>query len=291
MSDLSANNEQIQFWILGPLEVTAGDERIRLRSSRQQVILAVLLLEAGKVVGVDRLIEAVWDDSPPPTARKQVQICVSALRRLLRSFGGRDLITTHPAGYLLCISDNRLDCRWFERLRAASRAALRKGQLAAAAASLRAALEMWHGSALDSIASRHVQSRAARLDECRWSVLDECIELELRLGRHREVIGELVAAVAAQPLRERLRGQLMVALYRSGRQAEALEVYRAARRQLADELGLEPCAELRRLHDAILAGHPDLPWQSSRPAGTRDAANPEPFRWMRTPSSCETKAS
>jgi DNA-binding SARP family transcriptional activator/tetratricopeptide (TPR) repeat protein len=218
----------------------------------------LLLLNADRAVSLGALIDAVWDERPPSTAKRQVQNSVSALRRLLEA-GERDpdpavtpTIAAEGSGYRLRLGAGTLDARLFlaqvdkaYRLNAA-------GETGRAVAELRAGLRLWRGPALAGLTGRTLEAAAARLDEQRRAATEECIELELRLGRHATLVGELTELVAAHPLRERLVGQLMVALHRSGRQAEALDAYRRLRGALADELGLEPGAALRELHNAVL---------------------------------------
>ncbi len=244
------------FRILGPIEVLAGGGAapIRIPPGRQQAILGALLLEANQVVGVDQLIDLVWDGSPPATARAQIQICVSSLRQVLSDGDGSPIVTKAP-GYLLRVEDGQLDLGLFGRAVADAEAATRDGRFGDGAALLRRALDHWRGDALGGgFANRQLCAAAARLDERRMTVLEDCIGLELRLGRHHELIAELTGLVDEHPLRERLRGQLMLALYRSGRGPDALAVYRGGRRQLVDQLGLEPGPALRELESAILAG-------------------------------------
>ncbi|QFZ21606.1 AfsR/SARP family transcriptional regulator [Saccharothrix syringae] len=252
--------------VLGPLYVADGPERIgKVPPGRQQIVLGALLLEANRVVSIDHLIDAIWDDSPPATARTQVQICVSALRSNLAAVDRGNAITTRSPGYLMRVADGELDAHVFARLTAEAEALVRAGDPRAAADLLRQALALWRGPALSGTTSRALLARAARLDEDRLAVLETWLDLELNAGRHRQVVGEIGALVAQHPLRERLRGQLMLALYRSGRQAEALEVYRAGRELLVDELGLEPGGELRRLETAILSGDPALTVRAEAP--------------------------
>lgn len=245
--------------ILGPLEVSNGPAgKFDVPPGRQQIVLCVLLSEANRVVSIDHLIDAVWEDDPPSTARTQVQICVSSLRRDLARIGCGEAIITRMPGYLLQVTGGQFDSHLFAQLTAKADMLSRTGEVAAAAEALRQALELWRGPALSGITSRVLAAQAAHLDEARLTALETCIDLELRLGRHRQVTAEIVTLVAEHPLRERLRGLLMLALYRSGRQAEALEVYRVGRQLLIDELGLEPGEELRQLADAILADDPVL---------------------------------
>jgi DNA-binding SARP family transcriptional activator/tetratricopeptide (TPR) repeat protein len=242
------------FRALGPLEVGVAGRSVVIEASRQQVILGTLLLARGRPVTVEQLIDAVWADAPPSTARGQVQICVSALRRGL----GRQRIVTHATGYSLRLDDASLDLVEFDRRITAARAATTVGRPVDAVENLRAALGLWRGPALAGVSSRSVEAAAARLEDERMSAIEELMELELDLGRHRELTGELVELVAAHPLRERLRGLLMVALYRSGRQAEALAVFREARRHFIEELGLELGEPLRHLEQAILTHDAEL---------------------------------
>ncbi|HLX46798.1 MAG TPA: BTAD domain-containing putative transcriptional regulator [Streptosporangiaceae bacterium] len=239
----------VQFRILGPLEVVRGGEPVVLRAPRQQALLAVLILEANHVVPVSRLIDAIWDDVPPETARSQVQFCVSTVRRITSA-----VVVTRPPGYLLDIPDEAVDVAQFEALTEAGRIAADNGRVSDAIRNLRSALGLWRGAAAAGIESRVVQIAATRLNEQRLTVIETCIGLELRLGRHAEVVGELAALVAEHPLREKLRAQQMLALYRTGRRADAVAAYRKARQVFIDELGLEPGEELRQLELAMLRG-------------------------------------
>jgi DNA-binding SARP family transcriptional activator len=248
----------ISFRLLGPLEVRIADRTVRLASPRQQVVLAMLLLEANHVVAMARMIDAVWDDDPPTTAKAQIQMCVSALRRLLDDGGGADLIVTQPPGYVIRVADEALDIRQFLTLAARGRAASADGRPAEAAAALRAALELWRGQAADGIHSEVVQGAAVALNENRRAVLGDRLELELQLGRHYEVMGEIQGAVTEYPLDERLRRLQMLALYRAGRQASALQAFRDARELLLEELGLDPSQETRALEQAILSNDASL---------------------------------
>jgi len=241
----------LDFAILGVLEVRSADRRVDLGGMRPTIVLATLLLEAGRVVPLTRLAEAVYGEAPPTTSRTQIQNAVSALRKLLGEHGLPEAIETRPPGYLLRIPPGSLDLHRYEsQVRAA-----REAQAPAEAAErFRSALALWRGPALEGVDSDVVRMAADRLDEHRMAALEECLDVELRLGRHRDLVGELTAAVAEHPLRERLRGQLMLALYRAGRQADALEIFRRGRQVLVDELGLEPGEELRSLEREILSG-------------------------------------
>src|SRR5438067_3219183 len=231
----------MEFRILGPLEVIENGRTVDLGGQKQRALLAMLLLHANEVVSSDRLIDALWEDDPPETAPKALQVHVSQLRKLV----GADRIETRAPGYVLRVRPDELDLSRFAALRAAGSA----GE----------ALELWRGQPLaDFTYVRFAQSDIARLRELQLACREERIEADLAAGRHAEVVGELEALVSELPLRERLRGQLMLALYRSGRQAEALAQYQQARQALVDELGIEPSRELREVHQAILNQDPAL---------------------------------
>jgi DNA-binding SARP family transcriptional activator len=244
--------------LLGPLEVAANGEIVEIGSARQRIVLSMLLLHANQVVPLERLVDAVWADAPPPTAKSQVQTCISALRRQLAGAGSSCSIVTRTVGYLILVPDEAVDVGKFECLAARGRAAAGEQRAAVAAADLRAALALWRGPAAGGVESALVQDAATWLNEKRVSMLEECLELELALGLHHDLAGELSELVRQYPLRERLRAQHMLALYRSGRQAEALESFREARQLFLDELGLDPGEELRALERAMLASDPAL---------------------------------
>ena len=211
----------------------------------------MLLLRANEIVPVDRLIEELWGEAPPATAAKSVQIYVSRLRKEL----GFERLATRAPGYILNVDPSELDLTRFEQLVAQAR----RADPATAARKLREGLALWHGPPLGDLAYEpFAQPEIARLDELRVTTLEARVDADLASGRHAELVAELEALVAAHPLRERLRGQLMLALYRSGRQAEALHVYRAARDELAEQLGLNPGEDLRALERAILEHDPKL---------------------------------
>jgi len=256
----------VVFRILGSVEVCSSQGAVRIPPGRQQVILAALLLNANRVVGVDQLIDAVWDENPPNTARSQIQICVSALRQTLSSVGLDQTIVTKAPGYLLRVTEQQLDLRVFRAEVARAGAQARAGLSAEAAKRFRDALELWQGPALGGDVVPTLRGRAAQLDDERLSAIEDCAELELGLGLHTRLVAELAGVVAENPLRERVRGELMLALYRCGRQAEALEVYRTGRRIAVEELGIEPGETLRKLEASILAGDPGLaPADHARP--------------------------
>jgi DNA-binding SARP family transcriptional activator/tetratricopeptide (TPR) repeat protein len=257
-------DEHVQFRVLGPLEVNRGTQPIPITAGRHQIVLAMLLLEVGRTVSVERLVDAVWAEEPPSTARSQIQICVSMLRKLL-SGPGADILS-RPPGYMLRITDRSLDLWRFRQLTVAAED-IAGTHPEEAVARYREGLALWRGEACAGVASQIVAQAVIRLNEERWATLEACLDLELRLGRHHRVAGELAELVAAEPLRERPRALLMVALYRSGRQAEALEVYRAGRELLAEELGTDPGKELRALEQAILSGDGALEASAGSVAG------------------------
>jgi DNA-binding SARP family transcriptional activator/tetratricopeptide (TPR) repeat protein len=245
--------------ILGPLEVSNGPEReFKVPHGRQQIVLGVLLCEANRVVSIDHLIDAIWPGDPPPTARTQVQICVSWLRRELAQIGCNEAIITRVPGYVLQVANGQLDSQVLAQLTAKAARLARDGELGEAAEALRQALALWRGPALSGVGSELLAAKGTQLDETRLTTLESYLDLELTLGRHHQVVIEVKPLVTQHPLRERLRGLLMLALYRADRQAEALEVYRVGRELLIDELGLEPGENLRRLEAAILADDPAL---------------------------------
>jgi DNA-binding SARP family transcriptional activator len=237
---------------------------------RQQTVLAMLLLSAGHVVTMDRLLRGIYGEDLPPTSRSQVQISISALRHLFAAHGGAGIISTREQGYILQAGDGQLDYWRFSELTGAARAARDNGQLDQAVASYRDALRLWRGPALAGLDSQLIRTAASRLDEQRVATLEDRLALELDLGRHHELVGELTELVAEFPLRERLRGQLMLALYRCDRTAEALQAYRQARHTMIEDLGIEPGEQLQRLELDILRSDPAL-----APPGAVISARPE----------------
>jgi DNA-binding SARP family transcriptional activator len=239
----------VDFRILGPLEVADGRSAISFDAPKQRTLLGVLLLHPDEVVSSERLIDELWGERPPATAIKVVQNYVSQLRRAV----GPDVIVTRPPGYLLRIDGDSLDATRFRRLTSEGRSLAANGKQSRAAALYGEALALWRGSPLaDVVFESFARNEVERLEEERLGALMDRIDCELALGRHNEFVGELEALVGEYPLRERLRAQLMLALYRSGRQADALAAYQDARRTLLDELGLEPSSELQDLERAIL---------------------------------------
>ncbi|HEX4787488.1 MAG TPA: BTAD domain-containing putative transcriptional regulator [Actinospica sp.] len=249
----------MQFEILGPLRVTVSGHAVGIRSVRQRAVLAVLLLSAGRTVSVDRLVDAVWGDQPADSAVNLVRTYIWRLRSLLTE-DGEVRLETEPAGYLLRVKPSELDLAEFERQAADGRAALARGEEFAAARHLRAALDLWRGEPLEDVTlhSGDLLAETLRLNEARVAALEERIEADLAVGRHEELIGELRQHAAQHPLRERITGSLMLACYRSGRQADALGAYRTLRAALVGELGLEPGPALRELHERILEADPEL---------------------------------
>ena len=247
--------ERAAFGLLGPLTVSREGTELPLGGPKQRALLAILLLDANQAVSADRLIDALWGDRPPDTAKNTLQVYVSQLRKLLPE---GSLETVAP-GYRLAVEPEALDLARFEELAHQGRAALGIGDAATAAQALGAALALWRGPALADLAlEEFAQAEALRLEELRLAVLEDRIEADLALGRHGPLVAELEHLIVENPFRERLRAQLMLALYRSGRQAEALAVYQRTRRTLVDELGIEPGESLRQLEQAILAHDPSL---------------------------------
>jgi YVTN family beta-propeller protein len=239
----------VEIRILGPLEVVEDGRPVVVGAPKVRALLAVLLLHRGEVVSTDRLIDALWGERASPTAAKTVQVYVSNLRKAL----GDGLVVTEGRGYVLHAEPGQVDVDRFEALVAQGRRALEQGDALTGAAVLRDGLEVWRGPALADFAyAPFAQAEIARLEEARLAALEDRIDADLASGEHARLVVELEALVREDPLRERLREQLMLALYRSGRQADALQAYRGARRELLDELGLEPGRGLQELEQAIL---------------------------------------
>src|SRR4051794_26309322 len=261
----------MNFQILGPFTVSGDDGRtLELGGAKPAALLAMLALRPNERVAADRLIEDLWDGQPPATAPKTLQVHVSRLRRALPG----ELIATAGGGYLLRAEPDQVDAQRFERLVGEGTAALSEGAWARASSRLRSGLSLWRGDALADFAyASFAQDAIARLDGLRTVALEAAVEAELALGRHAELIPEIKALVKRHPLSEHLHAQLMLALYRSGRQAEALGVYRAARRVLVDQLGIEPSEELRELERQILEQDDAL--SAPQPSGKRRRPGPE----------------
>jgi DNA-binding SARP family transcriptional activator len=260
----------LEFRILGPLEVVGELGPVRLGGLKQRATLAILLLSANRVVSVERLADDLYAGAAPVTAVTQVQRQISELRKAL---GSASVIETRPPGYLIHVSADQLDLSRFERgTEEASHALTRGNDPQRGAELLRHALGLWRGGALADLGHEaFAQTAIERLEEIRQVAVEQRIEAELALGRHSELVGELEALVAEHPLRERPRGQLMVALYRSGRQPEALDVYRRTREELIGAFGIEPTAALRGLERAILSQDSSL--ELDRSATVRPASS------------------
>jgi DNA-binding SARP family transcriptional activator len=254
---MAGSDRHIGYRILGPMELVVGGEQVATGSPQQRGLLAVLLLNANKVVRAESIIGALWED-PPATALGQVQTRVWRLRQLLRDDAHEPALVTVPGGYLLSVEPGALDLEQFRRAVERARGLNAARRFEQSAKAMREALALWRGPVLGDVDVPWVRAEAANLEELRLAALEERIETDLALGRHRELISELRNMVETYPMRERPRAHLMLALYRAGRQAEALEAFGTGYRLLADNLGLEPTADLRLLHHAILTGDPSL---------------------------------
>jgi DNA-binding SARP family transcriptional activator len=252
----------VRFLILGPVQVVTADGRGPSYGPRQTKVLAALLLAANDIVAVADLVDQVWDDQPPATARRQIQNCIWTLRQHL------DIVADGP-GYRVRVDDGGLDAAEFAAGLGHAQCAADDGRSAEAVERLRDALALWRGPALAGCTGRLLQLRADRLNEQRLAAVEQRIDLELQLGRHGGLIGEISELVGSHPLRERLVGQLMRALYAAGRRADALAAYHLLRVRLADELGIDPGTDLERLHTAILRNDVSpVPAAAARATGT-----------------------
>jgi DNA-binding SARP family transcriptional activator len=253
----------VEFLILGPVDVLDGERAVPLPAGKPVALLRALLLNRNRVVSVEDLIDELWGEDPPETAAKALQGHVSQLRKAL----GADRLSTKPPGYRLRVDEGELDLDRFEQLVRDGRERLAAGDAKAASRELESALGLWRGP-------------APGLEERRLAALENRIEADLALGRHAQLVPELETLVARDPLQERLRGQLILALYRSGRQADALEQYRQTRETLVDQLGIEPSEALQELHRAILRHEPELEARRSGPAPYGDPTLPRSrLRW------------
>jgi DNA-binding SARP family transcriptional activator len=276
---------QVQFSVLGPVRIAASDRVVPLRGPLRRGLLALLLVHAGRLVTRAEIVEALWGGAPPPTATAQVRAGVSVIRQALRDAGGAagtGLLASSSGGYLLTPDSGMLDLDQFLDDLGRARRALAGRRLEPAYDLLRAALERWHGEALADAAGAHVPGTRTRLEEQRLAAEEELIEAGLALGRQAELVPRLVDLVAAHPLRQRPRGQLMVALYRCGRAPEALATYRDLRQRLGEEQGLAPSREIEQLHLACLRGDatleaPAAPGTGSPPG--RPSAPTGPTGW------------
>jgi len=262
----------VEYRLLGPLEALADGRQLRLGGVRPRGVLAILLLHAGQVVPASRLIDEVWGESAPQTAGNVLQGYVSQLRKEL----GRDAILTRDPGYLVTADRDSIDLHRFERLAAEAASAQTAGDPRRAAELLGDALALWRGPALADVSEEGIaRPAAARLDELRLLALERRIEADLSCGLHAEVVAEIETLIGDYPLRERPRALYMLALYRCGRQADALAAYRAARETLVNEVGIDPSAALQELERAILRQDPELEGDGrqrrAEPAGTANA--------------------
>jgi DNA-binding SARP family transcriptional activator len=257
----------MQIRVLGPVEASVDGRSLALGGSKQRAVLAMLGLEANRTVSADRLIEGLWGEHPPASAGKMVQNYVWRLRTVLGEDAGAEIVT-RGRGYELRIDPDSADVGRFERLLTEAGRAAGEGAPTDAA---REALALWRGPALSDVADEPFATpEIRRLDELRLEAAELAIDADLAAGYHQEVVAEIDALAAEHPLRERLHGQRMLALYRCGRQAEALEAYREARRRLVDQIGVEPSPELRRLHEAILRQDPSLELEAAAPELPRE---------------------
>ncbi|MGX9919497.1 BTAD domain-containing putative transcriptional regulator [Streptomyces sp. NPDC002248] len=251
--------ERLRFRVFGPLSVTVDGRAVPIGGARQRTVLALLLLNPGRIVPVDTLVEAVWNSAPPATARTQIAIVIAALRKALKAENVREdvIVTAHP-GYALRAEGHLVDSLEFARLLKEAEAHAGGRRYAEAAARYDEAFALWSGPAFAGVGGTVVEDEAARLEEHRLNAYDDATAVRLALGHHQTLVPELAALVREQPLRERSRYHLMLAQYRSGRRAEAMATYREAREQFIEELGMEPGPDLRELHDAILRDDPSL---------------------------------
>jgi len=250
---------ETEFRILGPIQVLRDGEPIPLGSHKQRAVLAILLLHPNEVVSTGRLIDDLWGEEPPAGDLKTLRSYVSRLRTALGKDGDREALLSRSPGYTVVIDEDGLDSAFFERLARVGHEALVRRDAASAAHTLHEALSLWRGPALSDFAYEpFAQAEIVRLEELRLAVTENRMEAELALGRHQQLVSELEWLIGTHPFREGLRAQLMLALYRSGRQAEALAAYRQARDVLVEELGIEPGSELRGLESAILRQDPSL---------------------------------
>ncbi len=272
----------MKFRILGPLDLASDAGPFALDAPKQRALLGVLLLHPNETVSSERLIDELWGERPPATATKVLQTYVSQLRRIV----GADTIETRPPGYLLRIDEQELDATQFRRLFAEGRRLAADGDLERAGARYREALALWRGPPLANVVfESFARNEVDRLEEEHLSAVMDLIDADLALGHHQEVVQELETLVRRHPLRERPRAQLMLALYRSGRQADALAVYQDGRRVLVEELGLEPGRELQELEKAVLTHDPalDAPPSPAPPRGPlTQRSSTRVIRWRAT---------
>ena len=257
---------RVEVKLLGSLEATIGGVSFVPTASKQRQLLAILALNAGRTVPVSVMMEEIWGDRPPRSAPTTLHTYIGKLRRELEfalrhdpQHSAKDIIATEQIGYRLNIAPRDVDTGEYEALAALGRRAADEGDYVTAARTLAAALELWRGSALSDVATGpQLMIEVVRLEECRLSDLDLRIEADLCLGRHRKLLGELAALCARYPMSENFYAQYMLALYRSGRQCRALEVYQGLRAAMVSELGVDPSVKVRQLQQAILCGDPTV---------------------------------
>ena len=257
-----AGGEPMEIGVLGPFEVSVGDRRVEFGSAKERALLALLALEAGSVVSTDRLVDAIWGEEPPESVPVSLRVLVSRVRKALGDEAGA--LATRSPGYVLAIDPERVDGIRFERLAARGREELAAGDALAAAATLRDALALWRGSPLAGLPLMSAHGEVSRLEEARIAALEDRIDADLGCGRQVVVAGELESVIAQHPLRERLWRARMLALYRCGRQADALAAYQQLRDTLVDELGVDPSRDVVELQRKILAQDPSLDFVAAR---------------------------
>ena len=266
----------MEFRVLGPLELTSGGQPARIGGARTRAVLAMLLVSANRVVPADRIADELWPGRAAGRSAANLQVRLSELRRALKSVGEENRLVTSPPGYLLRVADSELDLVRFEALAAAGREALASGDAPTAARLLAESLSVWRGPAFADLHDlQFVAGERARLEEDRLGAVEAKLDAQLACGRHHEILAELEALTAEHPLRERFWAQRLLALYRSGRQADALRAYRELRAALVDQLGIEPGPELRDLEARILRQDRDLGYRVPHPAAGGGWAQPE----------------
>ncbi|MFH8753956.1 BTAD domain-containing putative transcriptional regulator [Streptomyces rimosus] len=267
---------RVEFRVLGRVEAVGASDMVPLGGLKPQTLLAALLVHANTSVTADRLTEVLWAGSPPASARANIRSYAAGLRRSLNAASGGDRLSPGHHGYRLLVLPDELDLRCFDDLATRGREAMAEGDHRSAAERLRAALDLWRGAAFDGLAQHSVlHMEASRLEESRISVFEDHAAASLALGEYEELVPELRAQTVVHPLRERLWGLLITAQYHCGRPGDALRSYARARRALRDELGLDPGAELRQLHQAVVARN--LPRIAESQAQRRNAVQrPDP---------------
>lgn len=256
------------FGILGPLTVVVDDVEVAPSAAKERALLALLVVRAGRVVPADQLIEELWPDTEPDRARRTLQVRVAAVRKLLQTCGLPEALGFEGGGYRLSVAAEQIDANQFAALVERAELEMTSGRPATAATTLREALALWRGEPLaDAEMSLSLEAEAARLRDIRIGAIEARIEADLACGRHVAAVAELDGLLTLHPFRERLWSQHILALYRCGRQAEALRSFDALRRLLAAELGVEPNAALRDLHRAVLEQRPELDWVAAPTKG------------------------